>query len=412
MQTRLQQTVRDTPEGEEAEAILRKCVHCGFCNATCPTYQILGDELDGPRGRIYLIKQMLEGHATSADTRTHLDRCLTCRNCETTCPAGVQYGRLLETGRQMVLKRNPRTLTEQAMRRALAAFLHNGILFTPVLRLGQVLQPALPAALADHIPARRLAGGVWPRGQHPRKIILLQGCVQPSMAPNINRATARVLDKAGIQTLRASGAQCCGAIRQHMDFDELALKDARRNIDAWWPMIEAGAEAIVSNASGCGVALKEYGHRLRNDARYAQKAERVSALSRDIAEIIEPVARQLAQQARWPSPAGVAFHPPCTLQHGLQLRGKVEEILAAFGINASLPQDAHLCCGSAGTYSLFQPDLARTLRDDKCRALVKTGAACIATANIGCLAHLQNGTAMPVLHWIEIIDSMICGTAI
>ncbi|MBB5189903.1 glycolate oxidase iron-sulfur subunit [Silvimonas terrae] len=412
MQTRLQQAMRETPEGEEAEAILRKCVHCGFCNATCPTYQILGDELDGPRGRIYLIKQMLEGHATSADTRQHLDRCLTCRNCETTCPAGVQYGRLLETGRRLALKRNPRSLTEQAMRRALAAFLHTGVLFTPVLRLGQVLQAALPAAVADHIPARRPAAGVWPRMTHERKVILLQGCVQPAMAPNINRATARVLDQASIQVLRASAAHCCGAIHQHLDFEAASLADARRNIDAWWPLIEGGAEAIVSNASGCGVALKEYGHRLRNDPHYARKAEQISAMTKDIAEVLEPHAAQLAQEARFPPPAGVAFHPPCTLQHGLQIRGKVEAILAAFGINARLPHDAHLCCGSAGTYSLFQPELSLTLRDEKCRALTQTGATCVATANIGCIAHLQNGTAIPVVHWIEVIDSVLCGTAL
>lgn len=411
MQTRLLQTLRNTEEGAEAEAILRKCVHCGFCNATCPTYQLLGDELDGPRGRIYLIKQMLEGQAATAQTQLHLDRCLTCRNCETTCPSGVQFGRLLETGRRQLALQTPRPLAARAVRRALAAFLHQPALFGAALRIGQTIQPVLPAAISEKIPPRAQGGGAWPTAVHSRKVLLLAGCVQPAMSPGINLATAQVLDALGIQPVIAQQATCCGAIPLHLGFDEDALQDARRNIDAWWPWVEQGAQAIVTNASGCGVTVQDYGHHLRGDLRYAAKAERISALTVDIAQFLADYTDQLGQLIKYPVARTVAFHPPCTLQHGQQIRGKVEAILAALGITAKLPQDAHLCCGSAGTYSLLQSELSRTLRDQKCAALAQLGTQCVVSANIGCICHLQTGTSIPVMHWIELVAQLLSGGA-
>ncbi|WP_283149187.1 glycolate oxidase subunit GlcF [Silvimonas soli] len=410
MQTRLPQTLRNTEQGAEAEEILRKCVHCGFCNATCPTYQVLGDELDGPRGRIYLIKQMLEGHATTAQTQLHLDRCLTCRNCETTCPSGVQFGRLLETGRRQLALQTPRPLAARAARRALAAFLHQPTLFSTALRLGQFMQPVLPAAVSEKIPPRAQSGGKWPTRVHPDKVLALTGCVQPAMSPGINLATAQVLDALGVQMVMANHAGCCGAIPLHLGFDEDALIDARRNIDAWWPWVEQGVKAIVMNASGCGVTVKDYGHLLRQDTRYAAKAERIAELTVDISEFLEGYIDRLHRLIKPLGTRTVAFHPPCTLQHGQQIRGKVEAILSVLGITVKLPQNAHLCCGSAGTYSILQSELSKTLRDKKCEALSQLGAQCVVSANIGCICHLQTGISIPVMHWVELVAQLL-GTA-
>src|SRR6476469_675817 len=283
MQTDIAPEFAGTADGAEAEAILRKCVHCGFCTATCPTYQLLGDELDGPRGRIYLIKQVLEGHAPTRSTQLHLDRCLTCRNCETTCPSGVQYGNLVEIGRRIVDERVPRPAGERALRWTLKEGLTSAA-FGPAMKLGQVVRGALPAALKAKVPAPT-GTQRWPTREHPRKVLLLLGCVQPAMMPNINSATARVLDAAGIQTLVAAEAGCCGAIRLHLNDHAGALDHMRRNIDAWWPLVDgAGAggavEAIVMNASGCGVTVKEYAHALAGDPAYAAKALRIASLTR------------------------------------------------------------------------------------------------------------------------------------
>ena len=406
MQTNLADFIRNTPDGDEADSILRKCVHCGFCTATCPTYQLLGDELDGPRGRIYLIKQMVEGAPVTRSTQMHLDRCLTCRNCETTCPSGVQYGRLVEIGRKVVEEHVTRPPGQRLLRRVLASFLPNSALFTPAMRLGQHVRPLLPKKLRDKVPARQPLLE-WPTAQHPRKMLMLAGCVQPSMMPNVNTATARVLDALGIETIVAPEAGCCGAIRLHLGYNDEALDDIRANIDAWWPHVEAGAEAIVMNASGCGATVREYAYLLRNDPAYAGKAQRIVALTRDICEILPDFEESLVALARRRSVHTVAFHPPCTLQHGQQVRGHVEHLLTALGIEVRLPADSHLCCGSAGTYSLTQPTLSYTLRNQKLERLRALEPQLIVSANVGCIAHLQSGTSIPVTHWIELVEHML-----
>jgi glycolate oxidase iron-sulfur subunit len=404
MQTNLADFIKDTPEGQEADAILRSCVHCGFCTATCPTYQLLGDELDGPRGRIYLIKQVLEGKAATQKTQMHLDRCLTCRNCESTCPSGVQYGRLVDIGRGIVEKQVKRPLAQQLVRTALKEILPRKSVFNPAMKLGQLVRPLLPAVLKNKVPEARPVG-VWPSRSHARKMLLLDGCVQPAMSPNINAATARVLDALDVQLIVAPKAGCCGAIRHHLNDQGGALDDMRRNIDAWWPYVEAGAEAIVMTASGCGVTVKEYGHLLAHDPAYAARAARISELTKDLSEIMPAFEQQLVAKVKVKK--RVAYHPPCTLQHGQQIRGKVEGVLRAVGVDVTLCADSHLCCGSAGTYSVLQPELSYQLRDNKLKNLEATQADEIVSANIGCLTHLQSGTNTPVRHWIELIDSAL-----
>jgi glycolate oxidase iron-sulfur subunit len=409
MQTNLAPEFKNTPDGLEAESILRKCVHCGFCTATCPTYQLLGDELDGPRGRIYLIKQVLEGEMPTRKTQLHLDRCLTCRNCETTCPSGVQYGHLVDIGRKIVDEKVPRPAGEKAMRWALKEGLPSP-LFAPAMMLGQAVRGLLPAALKNKVPARQHAG-TRPTRSHARKVLMLEGCVQPAMMPNINAATARVLDAAGIQTLVAAKAGCCGAVKFHLNDHEGGKAQMRNNIDAWWPHVEAGVEAIVMNASGCGVMVKDYGHLLKDDAAYAEKAARISALTRDLSELLPDLVEPL--RARVAAKAGqVAFHPPCTLQHGQQLRGGVEKHLSALGFQIkTATNEAHLCCGSAGTYSVLQPDIAYQLRDRKLGNLQDMSPDVIVSANIGCITHLQSGTATPVRHWVELLDEALSPAA-
>ena len=424
MQTNLAPEFRDTSDGREAEAILRKCVHCGFCTATCPTYQLLGDELDGPRGRIYLMKQVLEGAEVTRKTQQHLDRCLTCRNCETTCPSGVQYGHLVDIGRRIVERKVERPTGEKAVRWLLKEGLTSP-LFKPAMKLGQALRPLVPGKLRDKVPAPAPARAYrWPTREHPRKVLMLLGCVQPAMMPNINAATARVLDAAGMQTLVADGAGCCGALRTHLNDHEGGLADMRRNIDAWWPLVEGltsqgQVEAIVMNASGCGVAVKEYGHALAHDPAYADRARRISELTRDLSELLPGLVPALAQRlgrsgARAGTPVALpthgrlVFHPPCTLQHGQQLRGGVEQHLAALGFELRLAgAESHLCCGSAGTYSVLQPELASQLRDRKLGHLAPADDETIISANIGCIQHLQSGTAAPVRHWVEVLDDAL-----
>ncbi|MEZ5614209.1 MAG: glycolate oxidase subunit GlcF [Rhodocyclaceae bacterium] len=409
MQTRLADFIRDTPDGRTADAILRKCVHCGFCTATCPTYQLLGDELDGPRGRIYLMKQVLEGAAPTAKTRLHLDRCLTCRACETTCPSGVEYHRLVDIGRAVVAARVARPFGERLLRFALREGLSRAWLFGPAYRLGQFFRPLLPASLrAKVLPwTKSVPAARHNREHHGRRMLMLAGCVQPAMSPNINAATARVLDRLGIAAIEAEGAGCCGAVRLHLDDHEGARADARRNIDAWWPHVEAGAEAIVVTASGCGAHVLEYAHLLEHDPDYAKKAARVTLLARDVAEVLGAEAAGLRRLLQKPVPAArrkVAFHSPCSLQHGLRVRGAVEEILQEAGFELAPVADAHLCCGSAGTYSVLQPALSLRLRDNKLACLAAGAPEAIASANIGCIAHLQAGTQTPVAHWIELLD--------
>jgi len=407
MQTNLSPEFKNTARGETAEEILRTCVHCGFCNASCPTYQVLGDELDGPRGRIYLIKQLLEGAEAGRSTQVHLDRCLTCLNCETTCPSGVKYGQLVAIGREVIEERVARPPAERAQRWLLREGLTSR-LFRPALKVGQLMRGLLPAALRHHVPPPSgPAADALPTRTHLRKVLLLAGCVQPALRPNINSATARVLDACGIETLVAQGAGCCGALREHLGDSAGHLENARRNVDVWWPWVESGAvEAIIMNASACGLAVKHYGDALRDDPSYRQKAARVSAIARDLSELLPDLVVGLEGKLR-PLAGRIVLHPPCTLQHGQRLRGIAAQ-LGSLGFDMCLaPSESHLCCGSAGTYSVLQPQIARELRDRKLEHLLAVQPVAIASANIGCIQHLQSGTTLAVRHWIEFLDDAL-----
>jgi len=410
MQTQLADYIKNTPEGLEADRILRSCVHCGFCLATCPTYQLLGNELDSPRGRIYLIKQMLEGGPVTEKTVLHLDRCLTCRACETTCPSGVQYGKLIDIGRGIAEKKVGRSLLAQLQRKALRALLPTPALFGPLLKLGQMFRPWLPAPLKANVP-EPVAAGEWPALRHARKMLVLAGCVQPAMAPQINSAAARVLDRLGISLIVAPEAGCCGALSYHLNAHDEALDYMRRNIDAWTPYLDQGVEAIVMTASGCGVTVREYGYYLQHDPAYAEKAARVSAMTRDVSEVLvaekEGLQKLLAKTKAGTQNAKLAVHTPCTLQHGQKITGVLEAILTTAGYDVVSAPDRHLCCGAAGTYSILQPELSSQLLKNKVTALETNQPERIVTANIGCLLHLQSGTQKPVAHWIELIDELL-----
>jgi glycolate oxidase iron-sulfur subunit len=403
MQTGLADFIRDTPQGREAEAILRKCVHCGFCTATCPSYQVLGDDLDSPRGRIYLMKRALEGAPVTQKTRLHLDRCLTCRACETTCPSGVRYGRLVDIGRAVVEARTTRGPLDRLTRRLLTYVLPRRRLFGFFLGLGRALRPVLPGTLKRKIPQTATPRANWPQPRHSRKMLALAGCVQPSLAPSINAAAARVLDRCGISLMETPGAGCCGGLRFHLNYQDAGRDDMRALIDAWWPQVERGeVEAIIVTASGCGVTVKDYGHLLEHDAAYREKAIQVSALAKDLSEVVplEAIPERVAS-------GRVAFQSPCTLQHGQQIRGAVEARLARAGFELAAVRDAHLCCGSAGTYSLLHPEIAGELRARKLDSLLEGAPQWIATANVGCLTHLQADARVPVRHWIELLDEAL-----
>ncbi|MEJ2450906.1 MAG: glycolate oxidase subunit GlcF [Gammaproteobacteria bacterium] len=398
MQTKLQPAILATPQGQEADRILRNCVHCGFCTATCPTYQLLGDELDGPRGRIYEIKMALEGEAVSRQTQQHLDRCLTCLNCETTCPSGVQYHRLLDIGRAYVEQQVTRPLSQKLVRWLLRHTLPYPKRVALLLKLGQRFRPVLPAALASKIPSIQQAIRFQPQAAS-RKMLLLAGCVQPAMTPRTNQATAAILNKLGIDVIEASNAGCCGALSHHLNASEEAQRFMRNNIDAWWPYVEQGIEAIVITASGCGAMVKDYASQLQHDPAYADKAARIADLCRDLCEVMsEEDMHKLASGNQ----RSIAFHAPCTLQHAQKLNGRVESLLRAAGYKLSVVQDSHLCCGSAGTYSVLQSAIANRLKQQKLEHLQAQQPELIVTANIGCQLHLQSGTELPVKHWIEL----------
>ena len=413
MQTNLADFIKGTRDGDEAEAILRKCVHCGFCTATCPTYQLLGDELDGPRGRIYLIKQVLEGQQATVKTQTHLDRCLTCRNCESTCPSGVEYGRLVDIGRRIVGEQVGRRGADRHKRTLLAKGL-NSPLFAPAMAVGQALRWAVPDALKAKVPPKQdaaLLAKARPTARHQRKMLLLEGCVQNAMLPNINNAAARVLDRLGVSLVSAPKAGCCGALNYHLDFQAAGLDNMRRNIDAWWPSIEAGAvEALAMTASGCGVMVKEYGHLLAHDPAYAARAKRVSEMTRDLSELVieEPgLPAALSRANGTVESRKIAYHPPCTLQHGQQIRGHAEKLLTDAGFTLTPVAESHLCCGSAGAYSVLNPEISGELKKRKLGHLEAGKPDLICSANVGCLTHLQSGTATPVRHWVEVIDEVL-----
>ncbi|MES9994247.1 MAG: glycolate oxidase subunit GlcF [Candidatus Thiodiazotropha sp.] len=403
MQTKISKQILSTDAGREAESILRNCVHCGFCTATCPTYQLLSDELDSPRGRIYQIKQLLEGEQPSSRVQLHLDRCLLCRSCETTCPSGVEYGRLLEIGRLHMADNFRRPLADRVQRWLLRKLIPNRNVFSIFLRLGRSVKPLLPAKLGRNIPNKQNISTTWPTSHHTRKMLILDGCVQPSLAPSINLTTAQVLDRLGISLIRTPSAGCCGAVTYHLDDEEAAKRAARHNIDIWWPQLQAGAEALIVTASGCAQMIKDYGQLLANDPDYAEAARHLAARTLDIAELIE---KEEYEQLKKGVSKGtrVAFHSSCTLQHGQGLGGCVENILQRLGYQLTLVEDAHLCCGSAGTYSVLQPRLANELGRAKSRSLEAQQPDIIATANIGCLIHLQKHTSQPVVHWIELLN--------
>ncbi|QXZ16543.1 glycolate oxidase subunit GlcF [Pseudomonas sp. AO-1] len=404
MQTTLSEQSRQLPRAAEAEKILRTCVHCGFCNATCPTYQLLGDELDGPRGRIYLIKQVLEGAPATEQTQLHLDRCLSCRNCETTCPSGVDYHNLLDIGRAVVDQAVPRPAAQRLLREGLRALAPNPGVFKGLLRMGTTFWPLLPRMLESKLPQRSPVTGSRPAPRHARRVLLLEGCVQPGLSPNTNDATARVLDRLGISVTPVTEAGCCGALDYHLDAQAKGLERARQNIDAWWPHLENGAEAIVQTASGCGAFIKDYGHLLAQDPRYADKARQISERTLDLVQLLaqEPLEQVCAARQR-----RIAVHCPCTLQHALQLGGAVEALLTRLGFNLTPVPDGHLCCGSAGTYSLTQATLARQLRDNRLNALESGRPELIVTSNVGCQNHLAGAGRTQVLHWIELVDQSL-----
>ena len=416
MQTQLSASILSTAQGRDAEAILRRCVHCGFCNATCPTYQLQGDELDGPRGRIYLIKQLLEGQTDGATAREHLDRCLTCRNCETTCPSGVEYNRLLDIGREKVEHSAPRPLKERLLRWGLLQVVPFPKRFALADRLVRTVRPLIPQTLRKVIPPSVKSVAQWPAPRHARRVLLLDGCVQSVAAPEINLATARVLDHLGISAIRSSDDGCCGALNQHLSSTESAAAFMRRNIDAWWPYLDDGAdgdsrqqvEAIISTASACGLQVKDYAYYLRFDEAYAEKAKIISARVKDVSELIaaEPVENMVRVGM-----VRIAFHAPCSLQHGQRLNGVPEGILTRCGFELTAVKDSHLCCGSAGTYSIFQRDLSEQLQTHKLAALQAEKPAVIASANIGCLLHLRQGVEgqLPVKHWIELLADCLPG---
>ncbi len=402
MQTCIDPALKDKDEIAEADDILRSCVHCGFCTATCPTYQILGSELDSPRGRIYLIKELLEGNAATEKTRLHLDRCLTCRSCETTCPSGVRYGRLVDIGRNLMEEKAPRSFADKMLRKALLEVLPNPRRLNLAIKAGQLVKSFLPAQLKNKLPKPKPAQP-FPNSQHQRRMLVLQGCIQPLTTPNTNAAAARVLDTLGISLVVAEKAGCCGAINQHLSDGDTAKQRMRNNIDAWWPYVEDGIEAIVMTASGCGLMVKEYGQELKDDPNYAGKAMHISNLARDLSEILRE--EDLSEFAANGKGVKVAYQSSCTLQHGQKLSGAVESILQQCGYTLTPVPDGHLCCGAAGTYTLLQPELSQQLLNNKLNALESGQPDIIATANIGCQMHLDSAANIPVNHWIELLDN-------
>ena len=403
MRSLLNDTLRDDPVATEAASIVRSCVHCGFCNATCPTYQLTGDELDGPRGRIYLMKSWLEADAAGDTTQIHLDRCLGCRSCETTCPSGVRYGRLLDLVRPRVHAAAGLSTWERVTRALLIAVIPYPRRWRAAVSLGRWLRPVLPNAvkrlysLSDPPPA-------FVATPRARRVLLLGGCAQAVLNPSIDNAAARVFDRLGITLERHSGVECCGALPYHLGDEPVAVRIAKANIDAWWPAIEAGAEAIMATSSGCGVQLRDYAQLLRGDAHYGPRAARVVALVRDPIELVDT--QQLRAHVHGQGQR-IAVQTPCTLQHGQGLGGRIEPLLRELGWDVLPANDGHLCCGSAGSYSILQPAMAGELRTRKLDNLMANAPTEVVTANIGCQLHLAAGASVPVRHWLEVLAAAL-----
>jgi glycolate oxidase iron-sulfur subunit len=405
MQTNLGEKFKLNSAAQVVEQILRKCVHCGFCNATCPTYQLTGDELDGPRGRIYQMKQFFEGAEANPEIRKHLDRCLTCRSCETTCPSGVNYSRLLEAGRESLDQALPRPLLDRYRRAGLTWFLNSGWLFRTAVEFARSISGVLPQGIKSKIPASQKALAKI-QSSHSRRVLMLSGCVQPTLAPNTNAAATRLLDSLGIQAVEISITQCCGSVGLHTSRFDQGRAQARKLIDLWWPQVESGVEAIVVTATGCAVTIRDYTELFESEPAYAHKAETIAGLTKDLSEILTKEFE--TQTIRLKGSRRVAFHSPCTLQHGLGLAGKVEGLLASAGYHLCRVDNGHLCCGSAGTYSLLQPELSSSLRSQKQLALSIDSPEVIATANVGCQVHIASGSKIPVVHWVELLnDAMV-----
>ncbi len=406
MQTSFTSEFIQTADGERVNKILRKCVHCGFCNATCPTYQLTGNELDGPRGRIYLIKNFFEENKEGSSNETslkHIDRCLTCLACETTCPSGVKYGELVDIGRKHINTSIQRPVLNKIKRKLILNAFSNSKRVALLLAIARIFKPLLPATLANKIPTKiklqtGSASDLGIPSSLSRKMLTIKGCVQKAAAPQINFATRKVLGNSDIQ-LDEANSECCGALAFHLTELEQAHKTIRSNIDHWYQMLNNGYEKILINSSGCSTFIKQYATIMQDDNSYAEKAKFISEHCIDLSEL----ASELKPKASSCADKTIAFHSPCTLQHGQNISGKIEEKLLQAGYNLVEVQDSHLCCGSAGTYSLLESEMSSELLKNKLTNLEKHQADMIVTANIGCLMHLQSGTDIPVKHWIELL---------
>jgi glycolate oxidase iron-sulfur subunit len=407
MQTSLLPEYLKTLPGQEANRILRSCVHCGFCLATCPTYQLFGDELDGPRGRIYLIKDLLEGHTVTQSTKVHLDRCLYCLSCETTCPSGVEFGRLMDIGREHIRQKSARGLSDNLFRWLIEFTLTKAVILNSSLFLARLFKSILPEQIKSKLNLQQSSLSVTEtntlaKNRHPRKMLLLTGCVQPALAPSINHKVVSLFDHGGIELIQPQNNQCCGALSLHLSFSEKAKNIMRHNIDSWWPFIEQGAEAIVITASGCAPTVKDYGYILKDDPNYATKATKIASMAKDVCEIA--LSEDKWRFIRAEQYESVVFQSPCSLQHGQSIHGSVEQLLTNAGYEIKIPQQGHLCCGAAGSYTLLQPEISSVLRDEKLTHLKQTNADVVATSNIGCLLQLNSQSEIPVVHWVELLD--------
>jgi glycolate oxidase iron-sulfur subunit len=416
MQTHFTLAQLADPDLKEADKILRACVHCGFCTATCPTYVLLGDELDSPRGRIYLIKEMLEGgNAATAKVVKHIDRCLSCLSCMTTCPSGVHYMHLVDHARVHIEETYRRPLADRLLRAFLAHVLPRPRHLRAALFAAMLAKPFRALARGRLAALLALAPGTLPspspvdrpqsfpaEGRRRMRVALLAGCAQQALVPSINEATIRLLTRHGCEVVVAAGSRCCGALTHHLGREHAALADVRANVAAWSREIEGGGlDAIVANASGCGTMVKDYGFLLRKEPQWSERAARIAGLARDVSEVVESLG---LRPPRRQSALAVAYHSACSMQHGQRLHAPPRAALAAAGFELREIPEGHLCCGSAGTYNILQPELAAALLARKVAHVESTGAALIAAGNIGCIAQMRRATALPVVHPVELLD--------